>query len=127
LPTRLWRELRGFEKRYFMYGEDNDLCLRAIRLGYRPMFTPDCEIIHHGGGSIVLREVKLIQLLRGQATIVRDHWRPLPRYAGLALLHLRVLVSRLGAQAKSMLGKGRDDARRWQAVWQARHEWRKGY
>ena len=33
ISTELWRRLGGFDLRYFMYGEDADLCLRARALG----------------------------------------------------------------------------------------------
>ena len=51
IPTALWRRLGGFDRRYFMYGEEADLCLRAATLGYRPMITPDAQIMHLGGAS----------------------------------------------------------------------------
>jgi GT2 family glycosyltransferase len=51
LPTALSRTLGGFDRRYFMYGEEADMCPRAAGLGYRPMITPDAEIMHLGGAS----------------------------------------------------------------------------
>lgn len=39
-PKALWDELGGFDLRYYMYGEDSDISLRAKKLGYRPMITP---------------------------------------------------------------------------------------
>ena len=47
----LWTRLGGFDLRYFMYGEEADLCLRARRLGFRPMITPDAEIMHLVGAA----------------------------------------------------------------------------
>ena len=36
----LWQQLQGFDPSFFMYGEDDDLCLRAKHLGAHPIFTP---------------------------------------------------------------------------------------
>lgn len=127
MRTTLWRQLGGFQRRYFMYGEDNDLCLRAGKLGYRPMFTPDCEIIHLGSASAVQRESKLIQLLKGRCSIVWDHWGPFRRPIGLFLLASSVALRLAGAWAKSLAGRGQEDLRRWRAVWAARKDWLQGY
>ena len=45
------KEIRGFDKRYFMYMEDYDLC-RQIGKKYRVVFYPEAKIIHeHGKAS----------------------------------------------------------------------------
>lgn len=75
----LWERLEGFDERYFLYGEDVDLCMRAWRLGARPMFTPAAGHLHHGGGSST-PEQRLIAILRGKATLpCTRRTRNLPR------------------------------------------------
>ncbi len=56
-----------------MYGEEVDLCLRAAALGYRPMITPDAEIMHLGGASAP-KGVRMLQNWTSKATLVRGHW-----------------------------------------------------
>ncbi|HEY6578832.1 MAG TPA: glycosyltransferase family 2 protein, partial [Rhizomicrobium sp.] len=51
VERRVWDRLGGFSPAFFMYGEDDDLCLRARRLGFRPAFTPSAAIIHYGRGT----------------------------------------------------------------------------
>src|SRR5690606_2943956 len=51
LPRALWERLGGFHPDFFMYGEEADLCLRARRLGVRPIITPEATIVHYGGRS----------------------------------------------------------------------------
>ena len=51
-PRTLWEELGGFDTRFFMYGEDADLSLRAEALGYRPAITPDAVVTHEIGVSL---------------------------------------------------------------------------
>jgi len=36
---------------YYMYGEETDLCYRLKQRGWRTMFLPGAEIVHHHGGS----------------------------------------------------------------------------
>lgn len=74
VPTPLWRELGGFDERFFMYGEDADLCLRARALGYRPMITPDATIMHLVGASTKRHADKVCAVMQAKSTLVRRHW-----------------------------------------------------
>ncbi len=40
-----------FDERFFMYGEDVDLCNRIIQDGWKLFYLCEAEIIHHCGGS----------------------------------------------------------------------------
>jgi GT2 family glycosyltransferase len=42
----LFGQLGGFDARYFVYGEDLDLCYRAARLGARTIHVPAARAIH---------------------------------------------------------------------------------
>jgi hypothetical protein len=42
----LFRQLGGFDARYFVYGEDLDLCYRATRLGARTIHVPAARAVH---------------------------------------------------------------------------------
>lgn len=45
MPTRLFKEIHGFDERYFMYAEDADLCKR-IRQTHKVVCDPECSVIH---------------------------------------------------------------------------------
>lgn len=50
----LFREIGGFDKRFFMFMEDVDLCLRLGMLGYHNYFVPTAGAVHlWGKGSRV--------------------------------------------------------------------------
>ncbi len=47
----LLREIGGFDERFFLYGEDADICLRVRQAGFRVGFIPEAVILHWGGQS----------------------------------------------------------------------------
>jgi hypothetical protein len=123
IPTALWRKLGGFDPRYFMYGEEADLCLRARKLGYRPMITPDAQIMHLVGASTAVRADKAVAVLRAKATLVRDHWPPALAPIGVGLLKFAALTRRIGA---AFLPEG-ERRERLLGTWRKRREWAAGY
>jgi N-acetylglucosaminyl-diphospho-decaprenol L-rhamnosyltransferase len=44
-----WRQVRGFDERYFMYGEDLDLALRLWSTGWGVGLEPDARVEHDYG------------------------------------------------------------------------------
>lgn len=86
--TEVWRELDGFDERFFMYAEDADLAKRAWDLGYRQMITPDATITHHLGAASKVKSSKRIMVARGKATYVRKHWSRPAALFGLSMLVL---------------------------------------
>jgi N-acetylglucosaminyl-diphospho-decaprenol L-rhamnosyltransferase len=46
-----FREFGGFDERFFLYYEDDDLCLRALTAGYDCLLEPRAEVMHIGGAS----------------------------------------------------------------------------
>ncbi|MGD9420527.1 MAG: glycosyltransferase family 2 protein [Verrucomicrobiota bacterium JB025] len=121
-PTEVWRELGGFDERYFMYGEDADLAMRARRAGYAPTICPDARLIHEVGQCSDTPVHKLLLLYRGKASYVRSHWSGMRRRLGLMLLLT-------GAGLRAMLAEltGRGGEGRWQKLWRERHVWIQGY
>ncbi|MFZ2975159.1 MAG: glycosyltransferase family 2 protein [Candidatus Moraniibacteriota bacterium] len=44
-------KIGGFDEKFFMYGEDMDLCAQARELGYDILYSPELTILHSGGKS----------------------------------------------------------------------------
>lgn len=123
ISTDLWRRLGGFDSKYFMYGEDADLCLRARALGFRPMITPDAEIMHLVGASTSIRADKMVAVMRAKAQLVRDHWPASTRNIGLAQLWLWALARRVAAVAT----RDPTSKARLRKVWHDRRDWLAGF
>lgn len=47
----LIEDLRGFDERFALYGEEQDLCLRIRKAGWAIGHIPDAVVIHWGGQS----------------------------------------------------------------------------
>ncbi len=128
VPRDLWARLDGFDLRYFMYGEEADLCLRAKALGYQPMITPDAQIMHLVGASSKAQARKYSMIAKARMTLIRDHWPPALVPFGRAMLRLwagsRAAV--LGLVAR-VTGKKKESAAKWAEIWHDRHDWLQGY
>ena len=49
--SEVFDRIGGFDEGYFMYSEELDLCERARAAGWRIVYDPATEIIHHEGAS----------------------------------------------------------------------------
>jgi len=73
--TDVLRRLGGFDRRFFLYFEDYDLCLRAAR-ETRIAYVPTVKVVHHGGHAAKkgLRHIRMF--MQGAALFFRLHgWR----------------------------------------------------
>jgi N-acetylglucosaminyl-diphospho-decaprenol L-rhamnosyltransferase len=116
----VWDELGGMDERYFVYGEDVDFSTRARKQGYRPIITPDAEVVHAIGVSSADNPSKVRLVLAGKVTYVRLNWPGWRGQAGLSLLWLGVAGRALGAR---LTGRGRG----WGAGWSDRAQWWNGF
>lgn len=129
IRRELWNELGGFNLRYFMYGEDADLCLRAGKLGYRPMITPKAQIMHLIGASSTKAAHKVVMVAKSKSTLIRDHWSPALVPLGIGLMWLWGALRVTAARGRALTGsaKGRASREQWDAVWARRRDWLAGY
>ena len=127
-PRELWESLNGLDETFFMYAEEADYCIRAIKKGYQPRVTPDARIIHHGGVSETNLSGKMLKLLKGKAELINKHsgiWQK-PLHKGLLLLH--VFNKYLSLSLFSLFNKSKQATlSEWKIVFQKRHEWLRGY
>ncbi|PXA99277.1 hypothetical protein DMC47_04230 [Nostoc sp. 3335mG] len=85
VPTAVWQELGGFDPAYTpAYCEDSDLAFRLRDAGYRTIYSPESEVVHHEGrshGRDLSTGIKAYQtanqkrlLERWQSVLARDHY-----------------------------------------------------
>lgn len=74
----LLRELGGFDEDFFLYGEDQDICLRIRKRGFEIGFIEDAVIMHHGGQSErdTLPAEVVRKKVRAELLFYRKHYRP---------------------------------------------------
>jgi GT2 family glycosyltransferase len=64
----------GFDERFFLYEEDVDLCLRLRRAGWRVLYTPRAEVVHHLGKSMAQAPVRArLEYHRSHLLYYRKH------------------------------------------------------
>lgn len=129
IRRELWEELGGFNLKYFMYGEEADLCLRAAKKGYRPMITPEAEIMHILGAATSKRGDKIAQVAKARATLMRDHWPAWQVPLGISMMWLGAAMRHGLSALRSKLsgGGGQEAATAYAEVWRRRHDWLAGY
>ncbi|MEI7592773.1 MAG: glycosyltransferase family 2 protein [Actinomycetes bacterium] len=127
-----WQSLGGFDERFFMYGEDSELCIRATRQGYAPVVTADARFRHSVGGSSTPVE-KLCLLFKGKMTL-------LPLLFNGPSLRLAIALMTIGVWIRAKLvpirrwNFRRNQVRRdaispapWPELWRQRDDWIHGW
>lgn len=121
-----WFELDGFDPSYFMYGEDVDLCLRAVDVGARPAITHKAEVVHEEGASQshISRSAQIL------AARIRYSGRHLPkhhRFIAVWAIRLGVILRLLAYGATCLFPQHRGQHHRLRQIWEMRELWWNGY
>jgi GT2 family glycosyltransferase len=125
----LWDKPEGFDPRFFMYGEEADLCQRARSLGARPALTPEATVVHYGRASDIVPVDKRIKVFKGRITLINRHFGWPARQIGQAL-HLIAPLARLWLRNGSRRGGEFEMATECGVLagsLEARSEWGNGY
>ena len=129
IKRHMWNTLQGFDKRFFMYAEEADLCLRAHKLGAKPMITPNATIIHYGGGSEKIRSDKMVRLLSAKSELLSIHWPNWKIPFGKIMLKSWVGARVVALAILSFFSpeKYRANLQNWKDIWARSDEWINGY
>lgn len=106
------------DERFFMFGEEIDLCNRAHGAGWRVCHLPSAQVVHLGGGSTGRTGARVVRLYRGKLAYFRKHHGDL---AGRILLFAMCLSTALKVAVYTTArfatgGRVRADVL-WRSVW----------
>jgi GT2 family glycosyltransferase len=73
IRREVFESLGGFDERFFMYWEDSDLCLRALKAGWKTMYEPRAEVVHWTGRAS--RHAPLRSLVAFHRSVFRHYWK----------------------------------------------------
>ena len=125
ISRKFWTELDGFDKEFFMYGEEADMCLRAAKLGAKPKTTSAATIVHHGGASETVKSDKLVKLLSAKSKLIRKHFSPPTITLGQFLLSMWPLSRLIAHSLLSLFGRNssKKSVQIWKDVWERKQSW----
>lgn len=118
--TDVWNRLGGFDERFFMFCEDDDICWRMEKAGLDRLFSPDACIIHHGGASTPDRPSRIAMLLSARLTWVTLHWKPIPALVAKTIIQAGVF-GRMLFDRMTIWRANRTSI--WERVWAERTTW----
>ncbi|MCL5966779.1 MAG: glycosyltransferase family 2 protein [Deltaproteobacteria bacterium] len=125
---KLMEELGGLDEAFFLYAEDQDLCLRIRARGYEIGYLETATILHYGGRSE--REFEPIEVfrkkVRAEYRFYRKHYRP-ETIRRIRRAHLvRSLWRMASIRTLMLVTRDRDAASRklqkYRAVYEAAHD-----
>ena len=99
IDAELHHLLGGFNEGYFMYWEENDICLNAYNNGYKTFFVDEARLIHSEGSSTSPYFLKMeLEKHSSQKQFICTHYPKyvfLNRVIGIASYSWRVFASLL--------------------------------
>jgi GT2 family glycosyltransferase len=106
LRRSAFTEIGGFDERYFLYGEDLDLCRRLRDAGWALLAVRDTWAEHTSGGSAATSWARELTWWEGTLQFARSNWNTAARTGALvtgAIAALR-LVARRPSRWREVLG-----------------------
>lgn len=91
IRSSLFRELSGFDRRFFLYFEDVDLCTRAKAFGWQVWTFPGVVFSHEGGASHDSKRMQKNQFFDSQDRYFIKHR---PHWEAMTLKRLRLMFTR---------------------------------
>ena len=95
--ANLLKEIGGFDERYFMYGEDLDICKQVILNNKKVMYLHNCSIIHYKGESTKRSDIiKINQMYKAAEQFIRKYYS----HSIMLILFLKIGITLIKALSK---------------------------
>lgn len=124
MKREVFNVIGGFTERYFMYGEDLDLCFKVKQAGFRVYYLPETSLVHHGGGStqqgasnfsnVMMRESVYRYLRYNRGMLVAVTYRA--AMAVSAVLRMGLILPLLAFTRQRVVRHGTGSLRKWFSV-----------
>jgi GT2 family glycosyltransferase len=75
MRRKVYNEVKGFDERYFMYGEDIDLSYKILNKGYQNFYFADTQIIHYKGESTINDVKQLHHFHKAMEIFYDEHFK----------------------------------------------------
>ena len=75
IKKSVYQEVGGFDERYFMYGEDIDLCYTILRKGYKNFYYGKYSILHYKGESTVKDKIYLDRFFGAMDIFITKYYK----------------------------------------------------
>ncbi|HBR11941.1 MAG TPA: glycosyltransferase family 2 protein [Chryseobacterium sp.] len=97
MKKTVYEEVGGFDERYFMYGEDIDLCYTILQRGYKNFYYGRYAILHHKGESTIKDELYLSRFFGAMDLFIKKYYRRQQPF--------QYIIMRLGLKLKHNIEK----------------------
>ncbi|MCF6280253.1 MAG: glycosyltransferase family 2 protein [Flavobacteriaceae bacterium] len=74
MKRSVYNEVKGFDERYFMYGEDIDLSYKIVKKGYQNCYLGSVEVIHYKGESTINDVKYLRHFYKAMEIFYKEHF-----------------------------------------------------
>ncbi len=91
MPKNVYNSIGGFDKDYFMYGEDVDLCKKVADAGYRRVFMPGLSYIHFVGYNKSRDNL----VVKGHELYIEKHKSGFDKLATMTALGINKMIKKL--------------------------------
>lgn len=75
IKKSVYEKIGGFDERYFMYGEDIDLCYTILRNGYKNFYYGKYSILHYKGESTVKDKIYLNRFFGAMDIFINKYYK----------------------------------------------------
>lgn len=133
IRKEIFRQLGGFDERFFVYLEDVDLSARVQDLGWQIHYLADARAFHKGGGTS--DQVKAKRLFYSMRSRILYSFKHFPKRSALAVAGVTLLVEPFLRLARAVMRRSGNEARETIAAFAhlykdipaiARSAWRRG-